>query len=182
MELRAKLLNLLKEKAFRKGKVILTSGKESDFYIDCRPVTLHPEGGYLVGKLFFDLLKSSAQKIEGVGGLTMGADPIATAISIVSYLEGDPINAFIIRKEPKKHGRSLWIEGIDNLSEGSRVAIVEDVVTTGGSTLKAIERAIEEKLQVVKVLAIVDRKEGGRENIKNFGFELESLFTREDFL
>jgi orotate phosphoribosyltransferase len=112
----------------------------------------------------------------------MGADPIATAISLISYMEGDPINAFIIRKEPKKHGRSLWIEGIDNLEEGSRVAIVEDVVTTGGSTVKAIERAMEEKLQVVKVLAIVDRNEGGRENIRKYGFELESLFTREDFL
>lgn len=182
MDLRKKLLNLLKEKAYRKGKVILTSGKESDFYIDCRPVTLHPEGGYLVGKLLYDLIKSAPEKIQGVGGLTMGADPIATAVSLISYMEGDPINAFIIRKEPKKHGRSLWIEGIDNLAEGSHVAIVEDVVTTGGSTIKAIERAKEEKLKIVKVLAIVDRNEGGRENIKKYGFELESLFTREDFL
>lgn len=182
MDWRKKLLDLLKEKAYRKGKVILTSGKESDFYIDCRPVTLHPEGGYLVGKLFYDLIKSAPEKIQGVGGLTMGADPIATAISLISYIEGDPVNAFIIRKEPKKHGRSLWIEGIDNLAEGSSVAIVEDVVTTGGSTIKAIEKAIEEKLKVVKVLAIVDRNEGGRENIKKYGFELESLFTREDFL
>ncbi|MGC8811270.1 MAG: orotate phosphoribosyltransferase [bacterium] len=182
MDLRKKLLALLKEKAYRKGKVILTSGKESDFYIDCRPVTLHPEGGYLVGKLFYNLIKSAPEKIQGVGGLTMGADPIATAISLISYMEGDPVNAFIIRKEPKQHGRSLWIEGIDNLNEGSRVAIVEDVVTTGGSTIKAIEKAMEEKLQVVKVLAIVDRNEGGRENIKKYGFELESLFTREDFL
>lgn len=182
MDLRKKLLNLLKEKAYRKGKVILTSGKESDFYIDCRPVTLHPEGGYLVGKLLYDLIKSAPEKIQGVGGLTMGADPIATAVSLISYMEGDPINAFIIRKEPKKHGRSLWIEGIDNLAEGSNVAIVEDVVTTGGSTIKAIEKAIEEKLKIVKVLAIVDRNEGGKENIKKYGFDLESLFTREDFL
>ncbi|MGQ9693422.1 MAG: orotate phosphoribosyltransferase [Thermodesulfobacteriota bacterium] len=182
MDLRKKLWELLKEKAYRKGKVILTSGKESDFYIDCRPVTLHPEGGYLVGKLFYDLIKSGPEKIQGVGGLTMGADPIATAISLISFMEGDPINAFIIRKEPKKHGRSLWIEGIDNLNEGSKVAIVEDVVTTGGSTIKAIEKATEERLKVVKVLAIVDRNEGGRENIKKCGYNLESLFTKEDFL
>ncbi len=182
MNLKERLLFLLKEKAYRKGKVILTSGKESDFYIDCRPVTLHPEGGYLVGKLFYELIKSSPGKIQGVGGLTMGADPIASAISLISYLEGDPICAFIIRKEPKKHGRSLWIEGIDNLNEGSEVAIVEDVVTTGGSTIKAIERALEEKLKVVKVLAIVDRNEGGRENIKKYGYELESLFSKEDFV
>jgi orotate phosphoribosyltransferase len=182
MDLREKLFLLLKEKGFKKGKFILTSGKESDFYIDCRPVTLHPEGAYLVGKLLFDRLKSSLDKVQGVGGPTMGADPIATAVSLVSYLEGKPIPAFLIRKEAKKHGRGLWIEGIQNLPEGTEVAIVEDVVTTGGSTMKAIERAKEEGLKVARVLAIVDRDEGGRENLKNYGYEIESLFTRHDFM
>jgi orotate phosphoribosyltransferase len=114
--------------------------------------------------------------------MTLGADPIATAVSVVSYLEGKPTHAFLIRKEAKKHGRGLWVEGIQNLPEGSEVAIVEDVVTTGGSTIKAIERAQEEGLKVSRVLAIVDRDEGGGENLKNFGYELESLFTRHDFL
>jgi orotate phosphoribosyltransferase len=182
MDLRERLLNLLKEKAYRRGKVILTSGKESDFYIDCRPVTLHPEGAYLVGKLLYARLLNSPETIRGVGGLTMGADPIATAVSLISYLEGEPIPAFIIRKEAKKHGRGLWIEGIQNLPIGTAVAIVEDVVTTGGSTAKAIERATEEGLKVVKVLSLVDRQEGGRENLKNLGFDLESLFSRFDFL
>ncbi len=182
MDLRDKLLELLKEKAYRKGKFLLTSGKESDFYIDCRPVTLHPEGAYLVGKLLFERLRTSAEKIQGVGGMTLGADPIATAVSVVSYLEGSPIHAFLIRKEPKKHGRGLWVEGIQNLPEGTEVAIVEDVVTTGGSTLKAIERAREEGLRVIRVLAIVDREEGGTENLKKYGYELESLFTRRDFV
>lgn len=182
MDLREKLLDLLKEKAYRKGKFILTSGKESDFYIDCRPVTLHPEGAYLVGKLLFERLRTSSEKIQGVGGMTLGADPIATAVSVVSYLEGSPIHAFLIRKEPKKHGRGLWVEGIQNLPEGTEVAIVEDVVTTGGSTLKAIERAREEGLRVIRVLAIVDRDEGGRENLKKYGYELESLFSRRDFV
>jgi len=182
MDLREKLFNLLKEKAYRKGKFILTSGKESDFYIDCRPVTLHPEGAYLVGKLLFERLQRSPGKIQGVGGMTLGADPIATAVSLISYMEGAPIPAFLIRKEAKKHGRGLWIEGIQNLPEGTEVAIVEDVVTTGGSTIKAIERAKEEGLNVARVLAIVDRDEGGRENLKNYGYELESLFTRHDFL
>jgi orotate phosphoribosyltransferase len=100
----------------------------------------------------------------------------------VSYLEGKPIYAFLIRKEAKKHGRGLWIEGIQNLPEGTGVAIVEDVVTTGGSTIKAIERAREEGLRVVRVLAIVDRDEGGRENLKGHGYEIESLFTRHDFM
>ena len=182
MELRERLFNILKEKAYKKGKFILTSGKESDFYIDCRPVTLHPEGAYLVGKLLFERLRSSLGKIQGVGGMTLGADPIATAVSLISYIEGNPIHAFLIRKEPKKHGRGLWVEGIQNLPEGTEVAIVEDVVTTGGSTIKAIERAKEEGLKVARVLAIVDRDEGGRENLKNYGYELEFLFTRHDFL
>jgi orotate phosphoribosyltransferase len=182
MDLRGRLLELLKEKSYKKGKVILASGKESDFYIDCRPVTLHPEGAYLVGKLLYERLQESPQIIGGVGGPTMGADPIATAVSLVSYLEGKPIPAFIVRKEPKKHGRGLWIEGIHNLPEGTAVAVVEDVVTTGGSTLKAIERVKEEGLKVVKILAIVDRDEGGKENLQKQGWKLESLFSRHDFL
>ncbi len=182
MDFRERLLELLKEKAYKKGKVILTSGRESDFYIDCRPVTLHPEGAYLVGKLLYDRLLHSARAVGGVGGLTMGADPIATAVSLTSYLEGKPIPAFIVRKEPKKHGRGLWIEGISNLPEGTAVAIVEDVVTTGGSTLKAIERAGEAGLEVIKVLTIVDREEGGQANLQQKGFKLEALFSRYDFL
>jgi len=181
MNFKGRLLELLKEKGYRRGKVILASGKESDFYIDCRPVTLHPEGAYLVGKLLFEKLGHSPEPIRGVGGLTLGADPIATAVSLTSYLEGKPIPAFIIRKEPKKHGRGLWIEGIGNLPIGTAVAIVEDVITTGGSTLKAVERAKEEGLKVVKILALVDREEGGRESLKSTGYELEALFTRHDF-
>jgi len=182
MDLREKLFLLLREKGFKKGKFLLTSGKESDFYIDCRPVALDPEGAYLVGKLFFERLKSSLDQVRAVGGMTLGADPIATAVSLVSYLEGKPIPAFLIRKEAKKHGRGLWIEGIQNLPEGTGVAIVEDVVTTGGSTIKAIERAKEEGLRVVRVLAMVDRDEGGREILKSYGYEIESLFTRHDFM
>jgi orotate phosphoribosyltransferase len=182
MNLWERLLDLLKQKAYTRGTVILTSGKESDFYIDCRPVTLHPEGAYLVGKLLFERLRGSREAVRGVGGMTMGADPIATAVSLISFLEGSPVPAFIIRKEPKKHGRGLWIEGINNLPEGTAVAIVEDVVTTGGSTIKAIERAKEEGLKVVQVLALVDREEGGKENLKKLGYDLETLFTRADFL
>lgn len=182
MDLRERLLGLLKKKAYTRGKVILTSGKESDFYIDCRPVTLDPEGAFLVGKLLFERLLQCREVVRGVGGMTMGADPIATAVSLTSYLEGRPLPAFIIRKEPKKHGRGLWIEGISNLPEGVSVAIVEDVVTTGGSTIKAIERAQEEGLKVVQVLALVDREEGGKENLKKLGYDLEALFGRRDFL
>lgn len=181
MDPRERLLQLLKEKAYRKGKVILTSGKESDFYIDCRPVTLHPEGAYLVGRLLYERIRGYSIPVQGVGGPTLGADPIVTAVSLVSFMEGHPFAAFIIRKEPKKHGRSLWIEGIDNLPEGAPVVIVEDVVTTGGSTIRSIDRAEEAGLKVVRVLALVDREEGGRENIRARGFEMDALFHRSDF-
>jgi len=181
MKQRERLLQLLKEKAYRKGKVILTSGKESDFYIDCRPVTLHPEGAYLVGRLLYERIREFAIPVEGVGGPTLGADPIVTAVSLISFMERHPLAAFIIRKEPKKHGRSLWIEGIDNLREGAPVVIVEDVVTTGGSTIRSIDRAEEAGLKVVRVLALVDREEGGRENIRGRGFEMEAIFHRVDF-
>ena len=112
----------------------------------------------------------------------MGADPIVTAIALVSQLRGEPVPAFIVRKEPKFHGTSAWIEGMANLRRGMRVAIVEDVVTTGGSILHAIHRAQAEGLQVARVLVLVDRQEGRRENIAKAGFQLESIFTREELL
>lgn len=177
-----KLLGLLKEKAVEFGDFTLASGKKSDLYIDCRQATLHPQGGYLVGKLFYEMIKGSTPRVEGVGGPTLGADPIVTAVSLISYQEGDPIAAFIIRKEPKGHGKGLWIEGGANLPKGAVVAIVEDVITTGSSCLGAIRRAQDFGFKVVKVLAIVDREEGGRENLAREGYRLEPLFRRSDFL
>ncbi|MFH1625125.1 MAG: orotate phosphoribosyltransferase [Pseudomonadota bacterium] len=182
MDYRNRLLELLKQKSYERGKFILASGRESDFYIDGKQTTLSAEGSYLVGRVFYNVIKSYKVPIEGVGGLTLGADPIVTAISLISYLEGSPVEAFIIRKEPKKHGKSLWVEGRKNLSKGARVAIVEDVITTAGSTLKAIHRANEEGFDVVKVLALIDREEGGRENLVKEGYELEAIFTKKNFL
>jgi orotate phosphoribosyltransferase len=120
--------------------------------------------------------------IEGVGGLTLGADPIATATSVVSYLEGRPIPAFIIRKEPKGHGTGAWLEGRKNFGPGARVVIVEDVVTTGGSSLKAVRRAEEEGLKVLGVVTLVDREEGGREQIEKEGYWLKTIFTKSEIL
>ena len=182
VDLRARLLQLIREKSYEEGEVTLTSGKKSTFYVDGKQTTLDSEGGYLVGKLFYEMIKGSKIPVEAVGGPTLGADPIVTAISIVSYLEGGPIPAFIIRKEPKKHGKALWIEGDKSLSPGTNVAIVEDVVTTGGSTLRAIEIAKTQGFQVVKVLALVDREEGGRENLAREGYILESIFTKTDIV
>ncbi|NIS60603.1 MAG: orotate phosphoribosyltransferase [Proteobacteria bacterium] len=180
MDLRMRLLQIIREKSYEKGEVTLTSGRKSRFYVDGKQTTLDPEGGYLVGKLFHEMIKGSKIPVEAVGGPTLGADPIVTAISIVSYLEGVPIPAFIIRKEPKKHGTASWIEGDKNLKPGTTVAVVEDVVTTGGSILRAIEIAKAQGLKVVQVLALVDREEGGRENLAKEGYVLASIFTKSD--
>jgi orotate phosphoribosyltransferase len=176
---RKRFLALLKEKSYEKRKVVLSSGRESDFYIDCKQTTLDAEGAVLCGRLFFEMLEKGEWP-EAVGGITLGADPIVTAVSMTSALRGRPIPAFIIRKEPKKHGTAQWVEGTRNLRPGMRVAIVEDVVTTGASTLRAVERAEESGLVVVRVLAIVDRNEGGAGPIAEKGFRLEAMFLKED--
>jgi orotate phosphoribosyltransferase len=176
-----RLKKIIIELSYEKRNVVLASGRQSDFYFDGKQTTLHPEGGYLTGKLFFEAIKD-VEGVDGVGGLTLGADPIATATSVVSFLEGRPIPGFIIRKEPKGHGTGAWLEGRKNLKPGSRVVIVEDVVTSGGSSMKAIKRAEEEGLKVLGVVTLVDREEGGRENIEKEGYWLKSIFTKSDIL
>lgn len=175
-----RLRRLLLEKSYEKRRVVLTSGRESDFYVDGKQTSLHPEGAYLIGKLFFRQLTSRGPRVEAVGGMTLGADPLVSAVALVSYLEGAPLPAFIIRKEPKGYGTGQWIEGKKNLSPRAPVAILEDVVTTGGTTLKAVDRAEQEGLKVVRVLALVDREEGGAEAISRSGLTLEALFLRSD--
>ena len=140
---RERLKQLIKEKAYKCGHFVLASGKTSDFYIDARKITLDPEGAYLVGQLLFGRLKDDS--ITAVGGLTLGADPIVAAIALTSYLERKPIPVFIIRKEAKGHGGQNWIEGLKNLKKGMNVAIIEDVITTGESSLKAAEKVKELK-------------------------------------
>ncbi|HJV34273.1 orotate phosphoribosyltransferase [Geomonas sp.] len=176
-----RLKKIIIELSYEKRNVVLASGRQSDFYFDGKQTTLHPEGGYLTGKLFFDAIKD-VEGVDGVGGLTLGADPIATATSVVSFLEGKPIPGFIIRKEPKGHGTGAWLEGRKNLKPGSQVVIVEDVVTSGGSSIKAIKRAEEEGLKVLGVVTLVDREEGGRENIEKEGYWLKSIFTKSEIL
>jgi orotate phosphoribosyltransferase len=175
-----RLRRILVERSYERRRVVLTSGRESDFYVDGKQTSLHPEGAYLIGKLLLRQLTSREPKVEAVGGMTLGADPMVSAVALVSYLEGTPIPAFIIRKEPKGHGTGQWIEGKKNLPPRAPVAIVEDVVTTGGTTLKAVERAEQEGLRVVRVLALVDRQEGGAEAISRAGFSLEALFVKSD--
>jgi orotate phosphoribosyltransferase len=176
---RRRFLSILKEKSYERRKVVLSSGRESDFYIDCRQTTLDAEGAVLTGRLFCGMLEAG-ERPEAVGGITLGADPIVTAVSLTSVLRGWPVPAFIIRKEPKKHGTSQWIEGMKNLRHGMRVAILEDVVTTGASTLRAIERAVLSGLVVARVLCLVDRNEGGAAAVEAAGYRVEPMFMKED--
>jgi orotate phosphoribosyltransferase len=179
---RARLLALLRELSYERRRVVLASGRESDFYVDCKRTALTAEGHALVGRLLFDRIRRVRPLVRGAGGLTLGADPLASAVALTSFLEGEPVDAFIVRKEAKGHGTGQWIEGRRTIPDGSRVAVLEDVVTSGGSALKAIERCRAEGLVVVGCFALVDRLEGGREAIEAQGVPLEALFTRGDFL
>jgi orotate phosphoribosyltransferase len=179
---RTRLLEILRTLSFERRKVILASGRESDFYIDCKRTALTAEGHVLIGRLMFDRVRKLQPLVRGVGGLTLGADPIASAIALTSFLEGEPVDALIVRKEPKGHGTGQWIEGRKTIPDGSRVVVIEDVVTTGGSALKAIERCRAERLEPVACLALVDRAEGGREAIEAQGVPLQALFERKDFI
>ncbi len=181
MSERARLLELFTRLADEKRRVVLSSGRESDFYIDTKQASLTAEGHYLVGRLVLAEIRARVSGAQAVGGMTMGADPIASAVSLTSFLDPPAIPAFYVRKEPKGHGTAQWMEGKKAIPAGAKVAIVEDVVTTGASTLKAVERVRSEGLHVLGVVALVDREEGGRANVEAAGVPLRSLFVRSDF-
>ncbi len=175
------LLRLLFERSFRysaEPEFRLASGALSRYYLNTKLVTLDPKGATLVGRLVLDRLRGTG--VQAVGGLTLGADPIALAAAIASEAAGEPIAAFVVRKEPKGHGTAQWIEG--PLRPGVPVAVVDDVVTTGGSTEKALDILAQLGHPVRKVIALVDRNEGGREAIARRGVPFESLYTIDDFL
>jgi len=150
----------------------------SHFYVNCKPTTLNSRGMFLVGHLVFDAIKDL--RVDGIGGLTFGADPIAVAAAFVSELNQSPINAFSIRKSKKDHGIVRWLEG--DIKPGQRVVIIDDVATTGGSTIKAIERARSEGLEVVKAVILVDRQEGGLENIQKYVNDVSAIITRDELM
>lgn len=180
---RRRLFTILKERSFEERDVVLASGRRSNFYIDCKQTTLTGEGHMLVGRVLYATLCAEEQgrAFAGVGGLTLGADPIASAISLTAALSGRELPAFIVRKETKGHGTGAWIEGVKLLPPGGRVAVLEDVVTTGGSAEKAITRCRDAGFVVDTVLALVDREEGGREALEAQGVRLVSLYRRADF-
>lgn len=183
-----RLVALLAKLSAKRGDFVLASGKRSMLYIDCRLATMSPEGQYLIGKLGFDEVHTSGWQVDAVGGLTLGADPVAYAIAHASAADafgddglfanepqddGRLVRSFTVRKEAKTHGTGKLIEG--PFRSGDRVAVVEDVITTGGSALKAVDAVRAAGGQVIGVLALVDREEGGREAIEATGLEVRSL-------
>lgn len=174
--LRDRLLDLLCEFAYKEGDFVLSSGQQSSYYINCKPVTLHPEGALATGRLLLSMLSAD---VEAVAGLTLGADPMVTAVSVVSALGDRPIPALIIRKEAKGHGTMAYIEG-PTLSEGANVVVLEDVVTTGKSAMQAVERLRGAGYKVDRILSLIDREQGGAEFYRSVGLEFEAVFTIED--
>jgi orotate phosphoribosyltransferase len=173
---RGRLLDLLKNEALNLGHFKLSSGKKSNYYINGKLVTLSPEGAFLTAVLILDILKG--EDFEAIGGPTLGADPIVGAIALLSWLREKPVKTFIVRKSAKGHGTRRWIEG--PLSPGDKVILVEDVVTTGKSVIEAIKRVEEFGCRVVKVVALVDRMEGARENLEKLGYKFQPLFTAKE--
>jgi orotate phosphoribosyltransferase len=176
---RQQLLQLLQEKSFRyspEKPFKLVSGRVSPYYIDCRPTTHNAQGLALIGALVFDLIRDL--DVQAIGGLTMGADPIAHAVALTSFLKGQPVNAFSVRQRPKEHGTGGLLVG--DITPGDRAVVVEDVVTTGGSALRAVAAAREFGLAVVKVIILVDRQEGGKEAVAAAVPDVEAVFTIAD--
>jgi orotate phosphoribosyltransferase len=174
------LITLLAERSAKRGRFKLASGKESDFYVDARLTTMSPEGLALIGPLALSALRKTGWAVDAVGGLTLGADPISYAISYASAASAHPLRAFTVRKEPKAHGTGKLLEG--PVGEGDRVVIIEDVITTGGSALRAIEAVRNAKASVTGVLALVDREEGGRQAIEKTGVSVVSLVTASQIM
>lgn len=157
--------------ALLQGDFTLASGKKSNYYFDGKKLTLSPGGAYWVGKAIFDQVKGTG--VEAIGGIATGAYPIVTAVTLVSHLEGRPIPAFIVRDVVKEHGTKRQVEG--HLREGSRVVIVDDVITTGGSVFKAVEAAEAARCKVIKVICITDRHEGGSDILKQKGYDFTAI-------
>jgi orotate phosphoribosyltransferase len=174
------LITLLAERSAKKGDFLLASGKRSSFYIDARLTTMTPEGLSIIGTLGLSVLRQNHWEVDAVGGLTLGADPISYAISYASATSEKPLRAFTVRKEAKTHGTGKLIEG--PLLEGDRVAVVEDVITTGESALRAIRAVRSAKASVIGVLALIDREEGGREAIEKTGIPVICLVYATEIL
>ncbi|HNR50255.1 MAG: Orotate phosphoribosyltransferase [Deltaproteobacteria bacterium ADurb.BinA179] len=176
MNMREELLGIVRRDAVRFGKFILASGKESDLYVDLRKVTLQPRAAFLIGSIIYEMIKDRG--IQAIGGMSIGADPIATAASMVAYQNGMETVAFLVRKEKKEHGTRNLVEG--PIEKGYKAVIVEDVITTGSSTVTAIRHAEGEGMRIDMVIGVLDRMEGGKSTIESLGYEVRTILSRED--
>jgi len=179
---RARLAEIIRKRSFGRGEITLASGRKSDFYFNLKPTMLDPEGAALLAELTFEALKDDG--LDYVGGLEMGAVPLAGALAQLSWLKGHPIAAFFVRKRAKEHGARLAVEGLANGEslQGKRVVIVEDVTTTGGSALKAVEAVREAGGEVALVFTMVDREEGATDTFGEAGIPFRSLYKASEFL
>jgi orotate phosphoribosyltransferase len=179
---RARLHDIIRRRSFGRGEVTLASGRKSDFYFNLKPTMLDPEGAALLAEVTYEALRDD--ELDYIGGLEMGAVPLAGAIAQLSWLKGHPIAAFFVRKKPKEHGARLAIEGLsrDETLEGKRIVVIEDVTTTGGSAMKAVEALREVGANVVLVLTMVDREEGANDTFAQAGLPFRSIYKASEFL
>jgi len=176
---RERLLHLIRARAYREGEVTLASGRKSDFYIDGKMIEISPEGAHLIGEVLYERIREI--KVAAVGGLAVGAVPLVTSIVISAYHHGGGIEGFFVRGEAKSHGTMKVIEGyLPN--PGDRIVVVDDVITSGKSVMKAIEAVKERGAEIAAVLAIVDRDAGARQFFESQGYRYESIFTKQDVL
>lgn len=180
-KMKERLGEIILEKSFKYSEdppFTLASGRQSYYYFNCKPTTLDPEGMNLIGAIIFDLVKDTG--ITAAGGLTLGADPIANALAVISYQKGKPIKSFIVRKDVKDHGTKSAIEG--SVRPGEKVVIIDDVITTGASTITAIEQARKAGLNIDLVITLIDREEGGKENILKYIDQIQCVLTRTEIM
>jgi orotate phosphoribosyltransferase len=173
---RQRLLSIITHRSLLRGEFRLTSGRSSNFFIDLKKTMLDPEGGSLLADLLFEMIR--AEDVDCIGGMETGAIPLVAALCLRSWPE-KPLKGFFIRKEAKGHGTDQQVDGL--LDPGSRVILFEDVTTTGGSALRAVDEARQYQCAILKVITVVDRLEGAEENFRKAGIPLEALFTRRDF-
>lgn len=163
-------------------EVTLASGRKSHFYFDGKQTTLHPEGIYLISDAMFEIIRREFPECQAVGGPTLGADPLCAGVSLMSWQRAEPLQAFIVRKSPKGHGTQAWIEGAKHLKKGMRVVLLEDVITTGASLITACEKVRAAGLLPRGVVVLVDREEGGRENLEAQDLKVCSLFKKSELI
>jgi orotate phosphoribosyltransferase len=177
----ARLLELLRTHSFARRRVVLASGRESDFFIDCKQTVLLSEGHVVAGAVLLDAVRQLGACVA-VAGVELGGCPLASAVALTSFLRGEPLDAVYVRKDAKDHGSKRLLEGNERLPAGAPIALLEDVVTTGGSTLKAAQKLRDAGYTVAGVISLVDRLEGGREAIEAAGLPFSAIFTRDDFI